>query len=595
MTLFTSCWLIIERIIIPEGFIKWFYLSFYIHPIFLCFCQIVLWIKLLEKWFFFLFSFLFRIIFRVSGFCITMVRFLKNRALFFVSSTLAADSGASVLDELVENEFPHAISNQNQIVLYATQTPYYNAYEFPTGNFNVQSHYKVGLISEVIEVVEETDTEFLDEDQRLVLPQKSYGCSTSTPSSTCDVDHTSTTGELSTVGSSISSDAEVELNLDGEDNNLLVDAVDMSLTGYHHSGSNLSSIELDSDISEHSQPTFSNHFSTEDQELMGKSAEEEVDSVYIKYIERMKWFDVLSRDRVHGIDAILSKNMGRPGSLDSMVPADLFIHSISWSKKAKEKLIRSLRSDFELVFVAHTCLSWEALHHQYRKVEAIANSASQNGVFFHWNVAERFQKFQIFLERFIEDDHLKYEGYSYYVQKRFSLNNLLQVPEVSVQTDEENSDRKMGEAKNVKANQVLKIIKDCIKVFWLFVKADSKKPTWNISNILWTNNLPVEDPRDLELLHDLRKNLKMKELLMKNLEGKKRCWLKKAVNPLVRMEREKDDFLFSMMDLKLIRKVLQMSNVSTSQLNWCQNKLDNVEIRQGKIYRTHQTHLFPSS
>lgn len=60
---------------------------------------------------------------------------------------------------------------------------------------------------------------------------------------------------------------------------------------------------------------------------------------------------------------------------------------------------------------------------------------------------------------------------------------------------------------NLTANQVLKIIKNCIKVFWLFVKADSKKAAWKVRNILWTNQ-PVEDPRDLELLHDLRKTLK---------------------------------------------------------------------------------------
>lgn len=113
-----------------------------------------------------------------------------------------------------------------------------------------------------------------------------------------------------------------------------------------------------------------------------------------------------------------------------MIPADLCIHSVSWNKKSREKLIRSLRSDFELVFVAQSCLSWEALHHQFRKVETIAKSASQN-VVFRKNIAERFQKFQILLERFIEDDQLESEKYSNYVQKRFSLKNLLQVPEVS--------------------------------------------------------------------------------------------------------------------------------------------------------------------
>ncbi|KAK4426201.1 hypothetical protein Salat_1388600 [Sesamum alatum] len=44
MALLASCWLIVESFIIPHGlFLKCFYLSFYIHPIFLLFSQIFLW------------------------------------------------------------------------------------------------------------------------------------------------------------------------------------------------------------------------------------------------------------------------------------------------------------------------------------------------------------------------------------------------------------------------------------------------------------------------------------------------------------------------------------------------------------------------
>lgn len=48
MAFLTSCWFIIENVIIPDGFQKWFYLSFFIHPLILVFCQIFLWLKLLK-------------------------------------------------------------------------------------------------------------------------------------------------------------------------------------------------------------------------------------------------------------------------------------------------------------------------------------------------------------------------------------------------------------------------------------------------------------------------------------------------------------------------------------------------------------------
>lgn len=45
MALLASCWLLVESFVVPHGFLKWFYLSFYIHPFLLLFCQIFLWLK----------------------------------------------------------------------------------------------------------------------------------------------------------------------------------------------------------------------------------------------------------------------------------------------------------------------------------------------------------------------------------------------------------------------------------------------------------------------------------------------------------------------------------------------------------------------
>ncbi|CAK7327975.1 unnamed protein product [Dovyalis caffra] len=93
--------------------------------------------------------------------------------------------------------------------------------------------------------------------------------------------------------------------------------------------------------------------------------------------------------------AILNKQVGnilRP--FESMKPADLLVPYVPCSKMDKRKLLKSLESDFELVYVAQSCLSWAALHHRYRKVEALASSSSQNGAVYD-NVAGEFQKFQM--------------------------------------------------------------------------------------------------------------------------------------------------------------------------------------------------------
>lgn len=124
--------------------------------------------------------------------------------------------------------------------------------------------------------------------------------------------------------------------------------------------------------------------------------------------------------------------MSSPNSLEyEMEPTvSLPVQYISLSKVARKRLVRSLESDLELVYVAQSCLSWEALHHQYKKVKALCGSTSKNGVF-NGNVATRFQKFQVLLERFVEDDSCGGKRHLNYAYRRFSQKNLLQVPEVS--------------------------------------------------------------------------------------------------------------------------------------------------------------------
>lgn len=104
---------------------------------------------------------------------------------------------------------------------------------------------------------------------------------------------------------------------------------------------------------------------------------------------------------------------------------------MSWSKMTKRRLLRSLESDFEMVYVAQLCLSWEALNHQYRKVKELEFCISKNNTYCS-NLAGEFQKFQILLERFMEDEQTS-EGkrVQNYVQGRFSPKSLLQVPDVS--------------------------------------------------------------------------------------------------------------------------------------------------------------------
>ncbi|KAF5961815.1 hypothetical protein HYC85_003024 [Camellia sinensis] len=279
MALLTSCWLIIESIIIPDEFLKWYYLSFYIHPLLLFLCQIFLWIKLLQTW-------------------LLPIVSLPIQTTCFVASSI---------------------------------------FRFITGIISLFSFIRLNNIKTVHDnslLVEETIREpnvHVDEDISL----EEYVCS------------------------------DCSFNSDTQDVNITKDS--SSNCG---SDSHTEDVEMDVSL-----PSVC----ISDSAIMGResiddqSREADLDSFYQKYTDRMRWFDLFNHDRTCGISAILNKQLPPTCSFESIEqPVELTsIPHISWSKMSRSKLLRSLENDYELVYVAHSCLSWEALHYQYQKVRAV--------------------------------------------------------------------------------------------------------------------------------------------------------------------------------------------------------------------------------
>lgn len=158
------------------------------------------------------------------------------------------------------------------------------------------------------------------------------------------------------------------------------------------------------------------------------------------------------------------------------------------------------------------------------------------------------------------------------------------------------------------ARQVLRAIEECVKTYYEFVKTDSKYSWWKLKAKLWTNP-PVVDPRDTDLLEKLTRMLQMvnnkniptfdnttliltslfpgslqKEFFLKDLTGKKRCWFnKRGTTVHVGDFEARKEMLFSMINLKLVRRVLDLYIVTTPQLKWCKDKLDSVTFMGGSV------------
>ncbi|KAI9154628.1 hypothetical protein LWI28_029126 [Acer negundo] len=555
MALLTSCWFIIESFVIPDGILKWFYLSFYIHPFFLVFCRLFLWLQfLINKCILVVIFYPLRIICIVCPF---LFRFFRDCVIYLFPFTKYARSPVEVIEEDQDDKYSLVLVqsfNQKQIGVF----------------YCVSNIAPIPSKIKVFEVVE-------DDDDYVVLNHEEEKME----------EQPSISEHISSISLPIDSSCTKDVDLDNDNDH------------FSSGCSSNNSAEKNSDMNDEHPPSLcipssSSMVEREETHDIGGDHhhhQEESDGFYEKYAERMRWFDVLNYDRTCGISAVLNKQIGTPSSVDeSNEPHVEYLSVPYWSKETRKRLLRSIESDFEMVYVGQSCLSWEALHYQYTKVMQSFCSGI-NGVFYG-NVVGEFQKFQVLLERFLEDERCEGKRIWNYVRGRFALKSLLQVPQISGFLEEEREDKK-GEAVSVK--QVLEAIERCVEAFGVFVRIDSnKKPWWKLKSSLWAYP-PVEDPRDLHLLHYLTRTLQTKEIWLKDLQGKKRCWFNRVVKPLE--ESHKKEMLFTMIDMKLVSRVLQMSTISSSQLKWCQQKLENIDFQDGKVFRICTTAplIFPPS
>ncbi|KAK4801456.1 hypothetical protein SAY86_021943 [Trapa natans] len=313
------------------------------------------------------------------------------------------------------------------------------------------------------------------------------------------------------------------------------------------------------------------------------STRKESDSFYLKYSERMKWFDALGDERTCGINAVMDKTF-ESTTMGSPIWGD---------KSTKKMLLKSLQIDVELAYVAQICLSWEALHYQYQRVDRPpASSCSRARVSGNMRLAKEFHKFHVLIDRFIEEETNGRKRYEYFVGRRSSgsLKGLLQVPELSgFSVDVENQT-----SENISVLETKKMreaMEECIRAFFDFLETEKGKSSWKLKSSLWSSS-PVEDPRDLQLFHDLTKRHQKMVQVLKDLHGKKEYRIS-STNPGEGYKRK--EILFTMIDLKLVSRVLKMKNISSSQLKWCQSKVDNISFHRGTVVRGGAYPLFPVS
>ncbi|GLJ50207.1 hypothetical protein SUGI_1068580 [Cryptomeria japonica] len=318
--------------------------------------------------------------------------------------------------------------------------------------------------------------------------------------------------------------------------------------------------------------------------------QESIEDFYEKYKDRMRHFDKLNYQHINTLGLLQmdqeARKFSKPQGVTKILRKSLSnkFQTLYESEDMKTRLEQGL----ETVYVGQTCLSWEALHWQYKMFKRMVLSGPEHDFFYDY-VADQFQQFHVLLQRFLENEEFEGPRVLNYVNNRSVSKSLLYVPPLkgSIKEEEPGTGESM-----VTATQLVSMMEGCIVLFSEFVKADkmrSTMPSQLLLNFLCANQV-LENPNDSTLLHSIRKHLHSKELQVKELQRRGRCIIKR-LDPTT---GEGLEILMALVDIKLVSRVLKMSRITTDQLQWCQKKLNKLSVTHRKVlHREPSTVLFP--
>ncbi|BFG23995.1 hypothetical protein CerSpe_102690 [Prunus speciosa] len=311
-------------------------------------------------------------------------------------------------------------------------------------------------------------------------------------------------------------------------------------------------------------------------------------AVYDKYCERMLFFERMSALHLNetGSAGIQTPTTPSPRSASKKLTSPfrcLSLKKIEEPDDETEHLQQPENDpyqDIETSYVAQICLSWEALHCQYTQLNQLITCQPDNPNCYNHS-AQQFQQFQVLLQRFIENEPFE-EGHraEIYARTQRHLPKLLRVPDIQSPvkkgTEEEESDYM------VHAPDLIKIIETSILTFQLFVKMDKKK-TSSVLNLFGNQNQAATP------LQQIQSSLEKKWMKLKELRNKRKGWKKKSWP----QSQEDVQLLFSLIDAKVMSRVLRMVRISKEQLFWCEEKMKKLDLVDGKLRRDPSPTLFP--
>ncbi|XP_031104828.1 uncharacterized protein LOC116009827 isoform X1 [Ipomoea triloba] len=307
-------------------------------------------------------------------------------------------------------------------------------------------------------------------------------------------------------------------------------------------------------------------------------------AVFHKYDEEMLFLDRISVQKLHETESLRSSLQSCPRSISERIACKLTRNKTS----SDFRHINNPYHELEAAYVAQICLTWEALNWNYNYFQRLRASfggrvtGDDHGC--PSTVAQQFQQFQVLLQRYIENEPYEHgRRPEIYARMRSLAPKLLQVPEYR-DSDEKGEE---GAGSRVPSESFLRIMEEGMRTFMNFLKADKENHCRIIASFFRKNRRGSADPTLLLLLKKVNKKKKSK---VKEVKRAGKCLRKKWLK-----EEEEMEILMAEIDLKVVSRVLRMTELNDEQLHWCEDKMSKVKISDGKLFRDSSTLFYPAS
>ncbi|CAN6714316.1 unnamed protein product [Malus baccata var. baccata] len=301
-------------------------------------------------------------------------------------------------------------------------------------------------------------------------------------------------------------------------------------------------------------------------------------TVFQKYDEEMMFLDRISAQKLHETESLKSIQVC-PRSISERI-----VHRISTATKRLPDVRHNPYHELEAAYVAQICLTWEALNWNYKNFEQKRASRREFDPGVPGELAQKFQQFQVLLQRYVENEPYE-QGRrpEIYARMRLLAPKLLQVPEYRVSEDDDHQ-KDEGFGSKISSAAFLMIMEDGIRTFMDFLKTDKEKPCQKLASMFKRKRKGSVDPT---LLHLMKKVNQKKKMKIKDLRRSHKCLRKRRLKVEEEME-----ILMGLIDLKLVSRVLRMTDLNAEQLHWCEAKMSKVRVLDGRKYQRDSSPLF---